>query len=75
MDNKKIVEIYCGNYEDALNSYHEEAVFHRAYDCVNDPYKAIELGIDRVLTSGLEPKAMEGIELIKELQEKYGDRI
>ncbi|MDE6952840.1 MAG: copper homeostasis protein CutC [Erysipelotrichales bacterium] len=64
---------------DIVKAYHGEAVFHRAYDCVNNPYKAIEtlieLGIDRVLTSGLEPKAMEGIELIKELQEKYGDRI
>lgn len=64
---------------DIVKEYHGEAVFHRAYDCVNDPYKAIEtlieLGVDRVLTSGLEPKAMEGIELIKELQEKYGDHI
>ena len=62
-----------------IKKYNGEAVFHRAFDCVKDPYKAmetlIELGIDRVLTSGLEAKAMTGIEMIKDLQSKYGDRI
>lgn len=57
----------------------KEAVFHRAYDCASNPYKAmetlIELGVDRVLTSGLEAKAMQGKELIKELQERYGASI
>ncbi|MCH4287426.1 MULTISPECIES: copper homeostasis protein CutC [Bacillota] len=56
-----------------------EVVFHRAFDCTSDPYKAMEtliaLGVDRVLTSGLKPKAMQGKDLIKELQEKYGDKI
>ena len=59
--------------------YHKTAVFHRAFDCVNDPYKSIEilidLGVDRLLTSGLKAKAMDGIELIKDLQAKYGDKI
>lgn len=62
-----------------IKSYDKEAVFHRAYDCVNDPYTSIEtlidLGIDRLLTSGLQAKAMDGKELIKELQVKYGDKI
>ncbi len=62
-----------------VKEYNGEVVFHRAFDCVKDPYKSIEtlieLGVDRVLTSGLESKAMQGIELIKNLQEKYGDRI
>lgn len=57
----------------------KEVVFHRAFDCVKDPYKAIEtlisLGIDRVLTSGLKEKAIHGVELLKELQEKYGQQI
>lgn len=64
---------------DIVKEYNGEAVFHRAFDCVKDPYQAIEtlinLGIDRVLTSGLEAKAMDGVELIKELQEKYGSHI
>lgn len=56
-----------------------EAVFHRAFDCVDDPYQAMEelirLGADRILTSGLKEKAVQGAALLKELQEKYGDKI
>lgn len=62
-----------------IKEYHGEAVFHRAFDCVDDPYTSIELlidlGIDRILTSGLKPKAMDGKELIKDLQTKYGSQI
>lgn len=62
-----------------IREYHGEVVFHRAFDCVKDPYSSIEtlisLGVDRILTSGLKAKAMQGIELIKDLQDKYGDRI
>lgn len=57
----------------------KEAVFHRAFDCSADPFAAMErlidLGVDRVLTSGLKPKAMDGAELIGQLQARYGDRI
>ena len=64
---------------DIIHSYGKTAVYHRAFDCTKDPYKAIEtlidLGADRILTSGQMNKAMEGIELIKNLQLKYGDRI
>lgn len=64
---------------DIVKKYNGEVVFHRAFDCVNDPFVAMEtlisLGVDRVLTSGLENKAMEGIEMIKTLQERYGERI
>ena len=31
--------------------------------------------MDRILTSGLKPKAMDGKELIKDLQNKYGNQI
>lgn len=62
-----------------IHSYGKEAVFHRAFDCTNDPYKSMELlidmGVDRVLTSGLKPKAVQGAGLLKELQTRYGDRI
>ena len=64
---------------DIIKSFNKEVVFHRAFDCARDVDKAmntlIELGVDRVLTSGLKPKAMDGIEMIKYLQDKYGDRI
>ncbi|WAA12790.1 copper homeostasis protein CutC [Fervidibacillus halotolerans] len=62
-----------------MKDYGKIAVFHRAFDCVKDPYKAIEtlieLGVKRVLTSGQKPKAMEGIELLIDLQKQYGDQI
>jgi len=53
--------------------------FHRAFDMSRDPYEAlerlIELGIDRVLTSGQEPYILDGLDLISELVERAGDRI
>ena len=57
----------------------KEIVFHRAFDCVSNPYEAIEtlieLGVDRILTSGLQAKAVHGMKLLKELQDKYGNQI
>ena len=54
-------------------------VFHRAFDCVKDPYESMEaliaMGVDRVLTSGLKAKAVDGMELIAKLQERYGEEI
>ena len=53
--------------------------FHRAFDVVADPFRAletlIELGVDRVLTSGQEPSALEGLPLVVELAKRAGDRI
>ena len=64
---------------DIVKEYGGEVVFHRAFDCVKDPYQAIEklieMGVDRVLTSGLQSKAIDCIELIQKLQEKYGHQI
>ena len=64
---------------DLIHFYHKEAVFHRAFDITKDPYQAIEtlidLKCDRILTSGQKSKAMQGMELIKDLQEKYGQQI
>lgn len=57
----------------------KEAVFHRAFDCSKDPFQVMEqlidMGVNRVLTSGLEPKAFEGRELIRKLQADYGKDI
>lgn len=64
---------------DMIKEKGKEVVFHRAFDCVSDPIQAIEtlihLGVDRILTSGLQPKAMQGKDMIKKLQEAYGDKI
>ncbi len=53
--------------------------FHRAFDMVADAPYALEclinLGFDRVLTSGLEASALEGAETIAELVRQAGDRI
>ena len=62
-----------------IHEYQGEAVFHRAFDCVKDPYEAIEeligLGTDRILTSGLKETALQGMDLLKELQKRYGSQI
>lgn len=62
-----------------VKEFNGEVVFHRAFDCVKEPYQAIEklieMGVDRILTSGLKPKAMDGKDLIKDLQKQYGDQI
>lgn len=53
-----------------------EFTFHRAFDLVPNPKKSIqeliELGIPRVLTSGQQLKAIDGIDLLIELK-KIGD--
>ena len=45
--------------------------FHRAFDLVRDPFEALDtllaLGIDRVLTSGGAPTAVEGVETLAAL--------
>lgn len=64
---------------DLIHGQGKEAVFHRAFDCCADPYRTMEelihMGVDRVLTSGLKPKAMEGRDLIRKLQQRYGKEI
>lgn len=53
--------------------------FHRAFDMVRDGHEAldalIDLGVDRVLTSGLEETALEGMDLLADLVKRAGDRI
>ncbi|CAM1340821.1 copper homeostasis protein CutC [Tenacibaculum amylolyticum] len=53
--------------------------FHRAFDLVNDPYEAvtqlINLGVERVLTSGQANTAEKGLALLHELQKSFGNKI
>ena len=55
------------------------SVFHRAFDVTPDPFGALEmlidLGVTRVLTSGQQPSASEGAELIRRLIERASGRI
>ncbi|MFN4313555.1 MAG: copper homeostasis protein CutC [Chitinophagaceae bacterium] len=60
-------------------AYPLPVVFHRAFDRCRDPFEAletlVELGVERVLTSGQQPVAMQGAGLIASLQEKAAGRI
>lgn len=53
--------------------------FHRAFDVTADPFQSldtlIELGVERVLTSGQAPSVPEGLELLRQLVDRAGDRI
>ncbi|MEN6299582.1 MAG: copper homeostasis protein CutC [Anaerolineaceae bacterium] len=53
--------------------------FHRAFDMTHDPYRAlktiINLGIERILTSGQAASALEGAELIGELVQRAGQDV
>jgi len=53
--------------------------FHMAFDLTRDPFlsmeKIIDLGFDRILTSGQKESAVTGIKLINELAEKGKKRI
>ncbi len=52
---------------------------HRAFDRAADPFKALEdiidLGFDRILTSGQQPKAIQGAELLARLNRQAAGRI
>ena len=56
-----------------------QVTFHRAFDMTKDPFDAldtlIELGVDRILTSGQEPSVFEGTDLIRRLIERAAGRI
>jgi copper homeostasis protein len=53
--------------------------FHRAFDWASNPFEALEtiiqLGCERILTSGQRPTAEEGVELIDQLVREADDRI
>lgn len=77
------VDNTVSNYNTILvefaKSLNLEVTFHRAFDFLTD-YKSgieklIEIGFDRVLTSGTKPTAIEGIEVITSLQRFFGDKI
>ncbi len=53
--------------------------FHKAFDQARDPAEALDaliaLGVDRVLTSGCRPTALEGIDILRKLAERASGRI
>ena len=63
----------CRKILDGIPRY--QKTFHRAFDMCRNPRHAvrdiIELGFDRILTSGQAPTAMEGAALIRDLQKEF----
>ncbi len=53
--------------------------YHRAFDMTRHPFAAletlVELGVDRILTSGQEESAVAGLDLLAELVKAAADRI
>lgn len=74
-----------GNIDLALTQELMEAAgamnvtFHRAFDLVADPYKALDdllqLKVQRLLTSGQQESALQGANLIKELNRRAAGRL
>ena len=64
-----------------IHSYQKEAVFHKAFDEVDDQDETskilVDCNVDRILTSGkaVYPDILKGCEKINELSNKYGDKI
>src|SRR5215469_5303602 len=60
-------------------AYPMGVTFHRAFDRCVEPFEALEqiinIGCERILTSGQHPTVNEGIELIAELNKKADHRI
>lgn len=60
-------------------AYPMEVTFHRAFDRCRDPFAAMEelidIGCQRILTSGQKPTVNEGMDLIAKLNQKAEDRI
>jgi copper homeostasis protein len=53
--------------------------FHRAFDRCADPFKAMEeliqIGCERILTSGQQPSVVDGVDLVTELNKAAAERI
>lgn len=64
---------------DTAREYDLKITCHRAFDRTQDPYRAldelIELGVDRLLTSGQKPTGIQGLPLVEELVKIAGDKL
>jgi copper homeostasis protein len=60
-------------------AYPMGVTFHRAFDRASNPFEALEdiiqIGCERILTSGHKPVALEGAQLLDELTRQANDRI
>ena len=78
-EDRKIDWIETEKMIELCDSFGAESVFHRAFDCSDEPeynlQRLIGLGCTRVLTSGLGANVNRGAKLLKYLQEKFGQHI
>ncbi len=62
-----------------LQLWHGPATFHRAFDETPNAFQAaqtiIDLGFERILTSGQKPNVMLGLDLISDLISQFGNQI
>lgn len=67
----------CAEFIDACEG--KPVTFHRAFDASRDPIEALEiimeLGFERILSSGGEPTAIEGLEVLQKVKKKAGQKI
>lgn len=67
----------CRRFREAAGQMN--MTFHRAFDMVRDPFQSldtiVDLGFDRILTSGLQPTAKDGIAMLAKLNEYAAGRI
>ena len=60
-------------------AYPSGVTFHRAFDRCKDPFEAmeqlIEIGCERILTSGQQPSVVDGVDLVADLNTEANDRI
>lgn len=72
-----INEAACKQFKTAAD--HLEISFHKAIDEASNKEEAIaqliDLGFDRILTSGGKPTALEGLNVLTRWRSKFGDRI
>ena len=76
---RTVDELRTKEMTDLIHGHQKTAVFHRAFDLVQDADQAMETliacGIDRVLTSGLAPTAPEGAGVLRHMIKRYGRSI
>ena len=76
-DSRGLDEARVAQMVSLVHAHGATAVFHRAFDLVDDPLvvarRLVGLGVDRLLTSGQAATAWEGRELIRELRDQLGD--
>ena len=76
---KQVDVIRTKEFVNLIHTYGKDAVFHKAFDCIEDQETAlrqlIELKVDRVLTSGGGRSAMDQKAHLKHLIDDYGKQI